>query len=93
MVSSVHIFLKICAYFPFPITLYMFPQFIGLYLINRKVINPLNAELNPICHLLALLAHHIFHFSGLRVQEQYTLRHDTVLHTRLQLSLTSCPLN
>ena len=26
-------------------------------------INPLNAELNPICHLLALLgAHHILHF-------------------------------
>ena len=31
--------------------------------------NPLNAELNPICHLLALLGdHHIFHFSGLRVK-------------------------
>jgi len=30
-------------------------------------INPLNAELNPICHLLALLAHHILHVSGLRV--------------------------
>ena len=31
--------------------------------------NPLNAELNPICHLLALLgAHHIFHVSGLRVK-------------------------
>jgi len=30
--------------------------------------NPLNAELNPICHLLALLgAHHIFHISRLRV--------------------------
>ena len=30
--------------------------------------NPLNAELNPTCHLLALLgAHHIFHVSGLRV--------------------------
>ena len=30
---------------------------------------PLNAELNPICHLLALLgAHHIFHVSGLRVK-------------------------
>jgi len=29
--------------------------------------NPLNAELNPICHLLALLgAHYIFHVSGLR---------------------------
>jgi hypothetical protein len=31
-------------------------------------LNPLNAELNPICHLLALLgARHIFHVSGLRV--------------------------
>ena len=31
-------------------------------------INPLNAELNPICHLLALLgAHHILHVSRLRV--------------------------
>ena len=31
--------------------------------------NPSNAELNPICHLLALLgAHHIFHVSGLRVK-------------------------
>jgi len=31
-------------------------------------VNPLNAELNPICHLLALLGtHHIFHVSGLRV--------------------------
>jgi hypothetical protein len=32
-------------------------------------INPLNADLNPICHLLALLgAHHIFHISGLRIK-------------------------
>jgi len=31
-------------------------------------LNPLNSELNPICHLLALLAHHIFHVSGLRVK-------------------------
>ena len=30
--------------------------------------NPLNAELNPICYLLALLgAHHIFHVSRIRV--------------------------
>ena len=36
-------------------------------------INPLNAELNPICHLLALLgAHHIFHVSGLRVETALT---------------------
>jgi len=32
-------------------------------------INPLNAELNPICHLLALLgAHPIFHVSRIRVK-------------------------
>jgi len=33
-------------------------------------LNPLNAELNPICHLLALLgAHHILHVSRMRVKE------------------------
>ena len=32
--------------------------------------NPSNAELNPICHLLALLgAHHILHVSMVRVNE------------------------
>jgi hypothetical protein len=35
----------------------------------NEIFKPLNAELNPICHLLALLgAHHIFHFSGLTVK-------------------------
>ena len=30
--------------------------------------NPLNNEINPICHLLVLLgAHHILHISGKRV--------------------------
>ena len=39
---------------------------------TRAGINPLNTELNPICHLLALLAaHHIFHVSGLRVKLFY----------------------
>ena len=34
-------------------------------------INHLNAKLNPICHLLALLgAHHIFHVSGLMVKHR-----------------------
>jgi len=33
--------------------------------------NPLNAELSPICHLLALLgAHHILHVSRLTVNEK-----------------------
>jgi len=32
-------------------------------------VNPLNVELNPICHLLALLgAHNIFHVSRLRIK-------------------------
>ena len=38
------------------------------------VINPLNAELNPICYLLALLgAHHFLHVSRIRVKS-LTLR-------------------
>jgi len=37
------------------------------------LINPLNAELNPICHLLALLgAHPIFHVSRKRVKHDDT---------------------
>jgi len=40
--------------------------------------NPLNAELNPICHLLALLgAHHILHVSRIRVNHV-----DAQLHGR-----------
>ena len=36
---------------------------------GRTVLNPLNAELNPICHLLALLgAHPILHISRIRVK-------------------------
>jgi len=35
-------------------------------------IYPLKAQLNPICHLLALLeAHHIFHVSRIRVNPVY----------------------
>ena len=40
---------------------------------NHHSINPLNGELNPICHLLTLLgAHHILHVSRIGV--------NTVLH-------------
>jgi transposase len=32
-------------------------------------LNPLNAELNPICHLLAVVrTHHILHFGSIRVK-------------------------
>jgi len=38
------------------------------YILNKANLNPLNAELNLICHLLALLgAHHIFHVSRIMV--------------------------
>jgi len=37
--------------------------------IGRTVLNPLNAELNPIYHFLTLLgAHPILHISGVRVK-------------------------
>jgi hypothetical protein len=40
------------------------------------VINPLNAELNPIVHLLALLGiHHIFHVSRIRVKPEHEADH------------------
>jgi hypothetical protein len=35
--------------------------------IIKIYLNPLHAELNPICHLLALLAHPILHISRIRV--------------------------
>jgi len=51
-------------------TMYGRPPFHCLrhLLIHRLYLNPLNAELNHICHLLALLgAHHILHVSMVRV--------------------------
>ena len=35
---------------------------------NAQILNPLNSELNPICYLLALLAHHFLHVSSIRVK-------------------------
>jgi hypothetical protein len=34
---------------------------------SNCIFNPLNAQLNPICHLLELLAHPILHVSRIRV--------------------------
>jgi hypothetical protein len=46
---------------------------VGLW---RKTINPLNAELNPICHFLGLLgAHHILHVSRIRVKQCYCYKY------------------
>ena len=35
---------------------------------KNSVLNPLKPELNPICYLLALLAHHFLHVSRIRVK-------------------------
>jgi len=44
-----------------------------------KTLNPLNDELNPICHLLALLgAHHILHVSRIRVNIKSALKFQAV---------------
>ena len=43
------------------------------YQVLLEYINPLNPELNPICYLLALLAHHFLHVSRIRVKS-LTLR-------------------
>ena len=46
---------------------------------TSKSINPLNAELNPICHLPALLgAHHILHVSRIRVKLNLEVSHTKV---------------
>jgi len=43
-------------------------------IVFQYLISPLNAELNPICHLLALLgAHHILHISRIRVKIQLSV--------------------
>jgi len=36
--------------------------------IGVRIINPLKPELNPICYLLALLAHHFLHVARIRVK-------------------------
>ena len=41
--------------------------------LTQMLFNPSNAELNPICYLLALLAHHFLHVSRIRFKS-LTLR-------------------
>ena len=46
---------------------------LDVYILSPIMVNPLNAELNPICYFLALLAHHFLHVSMIRVKS-LTLR-------------------
>jgi hypothetical protein len=54
-----------------------------LFLSNYShILNPLNAELNSICHLLALLrAHLIFHVSRIRVKNISIITHKNGKYT------------
>jgi len=47
--------------------------FCQIWILVCLAVNPLNPELNPICYLLALLAHHFLHVSRIRVKS-LTLR-------------------
>jgi hypothetical protein len=38
-----------------------------IQLVSMRIINSLNAELNPICQLASLVAHPILHISRIRV--------------------------
>jgi len=66
---------------------------IRLHCSPQLAFNPLNAELNTICHLVALLgAHHIFHVSRIRVK--YILRNvstdlNTYIYTHIKGTVIS----
>jgi hypothetical protein len=52
------------------------PEEHPLSAVRDCLFNPLNAELNPTCHLLVLLrAHHILHVSRIRVNVSRAARH------------------
>jgi len=56
---------------------------------HKASFNPLNAELNPICHLLAILgAHHILHVSRMRVKQHASKYRSSVAYI-LQLTTIS----
>jgi hypothetical protein len=52
-------------------------------------IYPSHAELNPICHLLALLAHHILHVSRIQVKDigKKSTKPQSPFHDHLQASV------
>jgi len=55
---------------------------------HPRPFNPLNAELNPICHLLALFgAHHILHVSRIRVNVLNQEQNSVVLNTYIPIHI------
>ena len=58
---------------------------------NKCTIDPLNAELNPICHLLALLVHHILYVSRVGVNIIYKTKLNSVALVRERTIPTERP--
>jgi len=82
-------------YLDFPLSV-SFHQSSVLIRVSSTLFNHLNAELNPICHLLALLgAHHILHVSRIRVNlsswQGLCTRHSNI--TNIKINLFICPTN
>jgi tRNA G37 N-methylase TrmD len=44
--------------------------YLGMIVKGKNYINPLNTEVNPICSLLTLGAHHFLHVSRIRVKQE-----------------------
>jgi hypothetical protein len=60
-----------------------------MYVPPALTFNPLNTELNPICHLLTLLGdHHIFYISRVRVKH-FTFYSESVFMDFLKLRVGS----
>ena len=58
---------------------------------RQNLINPLNAELNPICQLLTLLgAHRIFHVNRIRVKLKNSLAEDIHVHRQYDAHRHKC---
>jgi len=71
-----------------------FPHYLtNASIFEKNIFTPLNTELNPICHLLALLgAHHIFHVSRIRVKEhKYVFRFSLLFSSEIFLILRRIP--
>jgi hypothetical protein len=80
--------MKRCAIFHFRLfTTYvsLFQEGYKLYyrqMVAQLHINPLNVELNPICHLLALFgAHTILHVSRIRVNKEACVFHNSFYYS------------
>ena len=73
---------------------YLVQAFLCFHIVSHCFkINPLNAELNPICHLLRLLgAHRILHVSRIRVNGTSHLINSFVLVDHIDLVLVQCLL-